>query len=967
MGYSQQLKSNIEWINLNQLSFRYCITDNNGFVWLGTELGLYRFDGIHMQLIKIKEYPELSNERVKVMGKDFNNDIIYYATSPSNSLFSIQNNRVRKITKDKGVFLNSQKYLPFDNPLYKIVKKSFAKYLSSDSLYIKSRYSFINDNHFVITSSKKILKISDTKQTDTIQYEETDYMSVLQFDKNLIILDKKGAFGIKNNSLLKIKTDSVIDRLIRSKDLRRSANFELILNCDNNYYMCFNNKLYQFIYNNNFLSTKYLFDFPANDITSIAHFKDQDFFLVGTKSKGMAVIKINHLNNVEKDIIYAVASKNNKWYSYNGWIYDEAKQKLTSRKIKNYSGNARFLLDYKKNIYYESTNNKLTSLLHLKKYAPIQFNNDFKFLTSYSYLKSKLWIANETKVGCLEKDSIVAVSFLDKLFLNNRKLNAIKTFGEQLIFATTKGVFFFNPKMNEIKRVANLEKVNARYIKPIDNNSFWLGCYGDGLFLVKNNIAYKVIDKDIDLNTTHGIEEDKQGNLWISTNNGLLTINKKNIFYNTLKHQPISCYRFSTEDGLLTNEFNGGGTHTSLQTVDGIIGFPSMKGFVWFNPNQVKRHLFKGSILMDKVIINNKIEVIPINNQYSIPIDTELLTFNFSYGYYFNRENLSIAYRFQDQPNWTSIIGNSFQTGRYKKGKQKLLIRITTHGFDDKQGIIQSFKLNFEAHFYEETWFWLLIVLLFFSLLVVSYRIGLYFNKKRELVLQFRIKEKTAELSQNVTQLENSKLQISKSLQEKEILLKEIHHRVKNNLQLIISMLNIQARRKNYDNIEAFLQKANTRISSMALIHQRLYQSDEELVKINFQLYIEDLVNSIIQSFHNEEDNIIININTNQVLLNLITAVPLGLIINELVTNALKHAFPENKKGIISITIRNKKTNQFELIVEDNGIGFKNNTTQTKSFGLELINLLASQLNGMVKIENTGMTKFSITFQEIDL
>ena len=295
------------------------------------------------------------------------------------------------------------------------------------------------------------------------------------------------------------------------------------------------------------------------------------------------------------------------------------------------------------------------------------------------------------------------------------------------------------------------------------------------------------------------------------------------------------------------------------------------------------------------------------------------------------------------------------------------MIRITTHGFDDKQGIIQSFKLNFEAHFYEETWFWLLIVLLFFSLLVVSYRIGLYFNKKRELVLQFRIKEKTAELSQNVTQLENSKLQISKSLQEKEILLKEIHHRVKNNLQLIISMLNIQARRKNYDNIEAFLQKANTRISSMALIHQRLYQSDEELVKINFQLYIEDLVNSIIQSFHNEEDNIIININTNQVLLNLITAVPLGLIINELVTNALKHAFPENKKGIISITIRNKKTNQFELIVEDNGIGFKNNTTQTKSFGLELINLLASQLNGMVKIENTGMTKFSITFQEIDL
>jgi two-component sensor histidine kinase len=152
----------------------------------------------------------------------------------------------------------------------------------------------------------------------------------------------------------------------------------------------------------------------------------------------------------------------------------------------------------------------------------------------------------------------------------------------------------------------------------------------------------------------------------------------------------------------------------------------------------------------------------------------------------------------------------------------------------------------------------------------------------------------------------------------------------------------------------------------MAIIHQTIYLSEEVLEKINFQLYTEDLVNSIVQTFDKDKNKVKVNINTNMIVLNLSTAMPLGLIVNELVTNALKHAFPDNRKGIITITIVKEEINQFKLIVEDNGIGFNMDNTKTKSFGLELINLLATQLKGNFTFENLNTTKFTITFHEIN-
>lgn len=222
---------------------------------------------------------------------------------------------------------------------------------------------------------------------------------------------------------------------------------------------------------------------------------------------------------------------------------------------------------------------------------------------------------------------------------------------------------------------------------------------------------------------------------------------------------------------------------------------------------------------------------------------------------------------------------------------------------------------------------------------------------------------------------------IKASLKEKETLLMEIHHRVKNNLQIISSLLDLQA---NYvDEQEAInvLQESQNRVKSMAIIHEMLYQSTD-LTSINFVSYIENLVHDLFISY-GAKNNIEFFIKSEPVLLNIETAVPCGLIVSELVSNSLKYAFPtvygrgpENGKfsdsnhepGKISVSI-NSYGEEFELIISDNGIGFPENIdfkNVNSSLGLRLVNMLVNQLDGSIKLDKTEGTKFRIKFKELE-
>lgn len=243
-----------------------------------------------------------------------------------------------------------------------------------------------------------------------------------------------------------------------------------------------------------------------------------------------------------------------------------------------------------------------------------------------------------------------------------------------------------------------------------------------------------------------------------------------------------------------------------------------------------------------------------------------------------------------------------------------------------------------------------LFLVISIALLIVFILLGYNFQIKRKSIRLLHAKNE--ELSQL------NKI-VATSLKEKEVLLKEIHHRVKNNMQLVMSLLNIQAQDSQNISIEDFLEKGQSRIATMSLIHQNLYLFDN-FTRIDFQTYLESLVSNIKNTFN--ENKVDIAIETHGNTFDLDTAIPLGLIINEIVCNALKHAFPEDMEGKIQIAIQKKESNLFELQIGDNGIGSKETKT-SNSIGLELVSLLVMQLKGKIEKINQIGTHYSIQFQ----
>lgn len=219
---------------------------------------------------------------------------------------------------------------------------------------------------------------------------------------------------------------------------------------------------------------------------------------------------------------------------------------------------------------------------------------------------------------------------------------------------------------------------------------------------------------------------------------------------------------------------------------------------------------------------------------------------------------------------------------------------------------------------------------------------------------------------EDVTDRRQAEEALKASLLEKEILLKEIHHRVKNNMQVISSLINLQARHlKDKAAIEMFKESQN-RIRSMALVHERFYQS-KDFSHIDFSEYIRRLVIHIFQTYQVDPGLIQFEVEVETVSLNINTAIPSGLIVNELISNALKHAFPGKRQGKIQVELRRENEKEFLLIVRDDGVGFPAGLDfrQTETLGMQIVTMLVDQIEGKIELVREGGTMFKIIFREL--
>jgi PAS domain S-box-containing protein len=217
----------------------------------------------------------------------------------------------------------------------------------------------------------------------------------------------------------------------------------------------------------------------------------------------------------------------------------------------------------------------------------------------------------------------------------------------------------------------------------------------------------------------------------------------------------------------------------------------------------------------------------------------------------------------------------------------------------------------------------------------------------------------------NILKRKEAEAHISASLREKEVLLKEIHHRVKNNLQIISSLLRLQSQHvKDAGTLDMFRESQN-RVQSMALIHEYLYQS-RDMARINFSEYIRNLTSHLFRSYGATPESVQLVVNVDETPLDLDTAIPCGLIITELVSNAFKYAFADKRPGKINVDFHAAEGGKdFKLVVKDNGLGIPPNldVEHSNSLGLRLVNTLTQQLRGNLSIANNNGTEIVLTFK----
>jgi len=246
-------------------------------------------------------------------------------------------------------------------------------------------------------------------------------------------------------------------------------------------------------------------------------------------------------------------------------------------------------------------------------------------------------------------------------------------------------------------------------------------------------------------------------------------------------------------------------------------------------------------------------------------------------------------------------------------------------------------------------------------LVVQTYGEGVRYGEEEKNILKF--------VSDQVAMTVHRKkveAQIKAQLQEKDVLLKEVHHRVKNNMQVISSLLNLQSRRVKDPAVFEMFKESQRRIRSMALIHERLYQSSD-LSRIEFSQYLRNLTTHLFHSYQVDASRVQLKLEAEEVHLNINTAIPCGLIVNELVSNALKHGFPEGRKGELEIGLSAVPEDGYVLKIKNDGVGFPEGLDfrKTETLGMQIINTLVEQIGGRLELSREKGTAFRLEFNDL--
>lgn len=537
-------------------------------------------------------------------------------------------------------------------------------------------------------------------------------------------------------------------------------------------------------------------------------------------------------------------------------------------------------------------------------------------------------------------------------------INALAFESDSILWVgSSLGLFSLNIKTNQLDSTNTVLDSMMINDLAVSASHLWIAtATGLGQYTKSGQLKWYTRAEGLSHNNVVGVVLDDQNRVWCITTNGLNLFDTNNEQF----------YNFYLEDGLQGNQFNLASIYKS-QT--GKIYAGGLKGYNSWQPKDFQIHTNLPKVVFTDYQLQHEDLVITKNLLHSAEITLENtdnhVTINYFSDEILNAKKTSFAYRIREINSGKWIEVNDWKIQFIDLSDGQYTLDVKAKNFDGIWGNHSSIQLKVLpspwATSYAYAGYFLCFIVLFIG------RDQYLKNLKRK--LENIVEARTSEITTQKELAEKDKAKIgeqrdliSKSLKERESLLKEIHHRVKNNLQIIASLLYMQSGKFENEDFKRVLEEGQGRVRSMALIHQKLYENSN-LKNIPFDEYLWELIREVQASYGTQQSKIALEIEAHNIHFDVETAVPLGLIVNEMATNAFKYAFVGQQNGVFSIVLT-EENGEYTMTIKDDGVGSssKINIEKARSLGLRLIRMLSQQLEGEFEYTNETGTCFRLTF-----
>jgi len=998
---------------LSQNTIHKVFQDSAGFFWFGTGDGLNKYDGFTFKLFDedFENTSNLINKGIKFIDEDTKGNLWYGSNSGLNKF----NRRTNKITtymlsnketifkgeRIEAFFIDSidRIWISTNSELYVIGEKAQNVIVKDIENRLGIKQIIEGEDGIIwLVKRKEIFQFDELNKKISSIYKIKDE---LEINVSTIKEDKKGNLwlGTETGVFVFNKSTSSLEKIFSHKNEQINTADISTISMDkrgNIWLGSLGQGLFKIEYNNsnNYIVKQYLKrsylapKLNSNHIFDI-FIDDSNVLWVGTIyggiNKGNLEINFLHfktgfknLSIVDPDPIFSLCedSYQNLWIgTFGSGLYKIDKKNNT---YKHYSGSGKDGKGLKGEEIYMITEDEnkgvwvCSNIGGLHKYDKV---NDRFTVFEHPEIKKGSLINSVAFKG--PKSSIYIGTLNNGVYLynlNSKKLkhypktvakspetahgwvNYIKEdeINNHLWIGFENGINIIDLETDKVYKINNTVEANngliSNYIFCIHQDTdgnFWLGTDGALIEILNYELRESgIIELETKIYTKkegfsndiiYGILEDDYKNLWTSTNKGL---SKFNITTKKIKNYFVS-------DGLQGDEFNMGAFYKSNS---GEFLFGGINGITAFYPGKIRENKVPPKMAITEFrVLNNEIKPSPngvllrdINevDELSLNFKDKVFSFEISALEYSNSQKNQYTYKLEGfEDNWNYIgTRRNITFTNLNPGKYTLKLKGTNNDgvWGQKE---KSLKINIPPPFWRTTTFYILFGLLFLGVGV--------------LILKFRVKQVRLQAEKQVLYQKN---------EEKNTMLKEIHHRVKNNLQVVNSLLSLQSREVDDEKVVAMFKDARKRVLSMAMLHERMYGSDD-LQFIDIHQHFKSLIENLVKSYAVDK-KIKIEISVENIEIGISTLTPLGLLLIEVITNSLKYAFTTKKEGTIKVSLK-QLNGKYELIVGDDGAGFIPKKEST-GLGTKLIQIFSKQLNGSIEKLNSSGTVYRLVFEKID-